>query len=168
MSKQTSRNTILAIDEGTTGTTALLMDTDLNVVAEASIDFPQHFPKPGWVEHDLEDIWNAVVKTVGQVSSKSDPKSIIAIGITNQRETVCFWDRKSQKPLGRALVWQDRRTADDCAALRARKLEPLFQERTGLLLDPYFSGTKVAWAIKKLAGCRCGRESWNASRRHDR
>lgn len=139
---------ILAIDQGTTGTTALLMDTELNRVSEASVDFDQHFPKPGWVEHDLEDIYTAVLQTVREVTKYIDPRKIQAIGITNQRETICFWDRETLKPLGRAIVWQDRRTADLCQDMIKRGLEPFFQDTTGLLLDPYFSGTKVAWALK--------------------
>ena len=139
---------ILAIDQGTTGTTALLMDTELNRVAEASVDFDQHFPKPGWVEHDLEDIWTTVLQTIGEVTKHVDPRKIAAIGITNQRETVCFWNRETGQPLSHAIVWQDRRTAEMCEALRTKGTEPFFQERTGLLLDPYFSGTKVAWALK--------------------
>ncbi len=139
---------ILAIDQGTTGTTALLMDTNLNRVAEATTDFEQHFPKPGWVEHDLEEIWTTVVQTLREVTRDIDVKKIAAIGITNQRETLCFWDRKTSKPLARALVWQDRRTADQCQSLREKGLEPKFQAATGLLLDPYFSGTKAAWALK--------------------
>jgi glycerol kinase len=139
---------ILAIDQGTTGTTALLMDTELNRVSEASVDFDQHFPKPGWVEHDLEDIYTAVLQTVRQVTKYIDPRKIQAIGITNQRETICFWDKETLAPLGRAIVWQDRRTAELCQDMIKRGLEPFFQDSTGLLLDPYFSGTKVAWALK--------------------
>ncbi len=139
---------ILAIDQGTTGTTAVVMDTRLNRVAEASVEFEQHFPKPGWVEHDLDDIWATVLQTVRTATKQIDCKKIIAIGITNQRETVCFWDRKTAQPLARAIVWQDRRTADFCAELRGKGMERFFQERTGLLLDPYFSGTKVSWALK--------------------
>src|SRR3954463_12332829 len=139
---------ILAIDEGTTGTTALLMDSALNRVAEASVEFEQHFPKPGWVEHDLADIWNAVVQTVREVTQRVDPRKILAIGITNQRETLCFWDRESGDPIARAIVWQDRRSAELCEQLKAKGAEPFFQESTGLLLDPYFSGTKAAWALK--------------------
>lgn len=140
---------LLAIDEGTTGTTAMLMDTDLNLVAEASVDFPQHFPKPGWVEHDLNEIWKAVGESVAAALKKSgiDPKSIAAIGITNQRETVCFWDKKTGETLANAIVWQDRRTAELCDALKKQSLEEMFRKSTGLLLDPYFSGTKAAWAI---------------------
>jgi glycerol kinase len=139
---------ILAIDQGTTGTTTLLMDSDLNKVAEASVDFEQYFPTPGWVEHDLGDIWASVVQTVREVTKHIDPRRIEAIGITNQRETVCFWDRKTGEPIARAIVWQDRRTAALCDALRERGLEAKFQDATGLLLDPYFSGTKAAWALE--------------------
>lgn len=139
---------ILAIDQGTTGTTALLMDTNLNRVAEAQADFPQHFPQPGWVEHDLNDIWTNVIQTVREVTKHHDPRNIVAIGITNQRETICFWDRKTAEPLARAIVWQDRRTADFCEQLVKKGTEPFFQDNTGLLIDPYFSGTKVAWAFK--------------------
>jgi len=139
---------ILAIDQGTTGTTSLLMDSNLNRVAHASVDFEQHFPKPGWVEHDLNDIWSTVIQTVREVTKHVDTRKIVAIGITNQRETVCFWDHKTSEPLARAIVWQDRRTAQMCEELRARGVEKFYQESTGLLLDPYFSGTKAAWALK--------------------
>ncbi len=142
---------ILAIDQGTTGTTALLMDTQLNKVAEASIDFEQHFPTPGWVEHDLEDIWATVVQTVREVTKHVDPRRVEAIGITNQRETLCFWDRKTCEPVARAIVWQDRRTASMCESLKKAGLEASFQDATGLLLDPYFSGTKAAWALQNWA-----------------
>jgi len=141
---------LLAIDEGTTGTTALLMDTDLNLVAEAGVDFAQHFPKPGWVEHDPNEIWKAVGESVTACLKKSgvDAKSIAAIGITNQRETLCFWDKKTGATLANAIVWQDRRTAEFCESLKKQSLENVFQKATGLLLDPYFSGTKAAWAIE--------------------
>jgi len=139
---------ILAIDQGTTGTTALLMDHQLNRIAEASVDFEQHFPQPGWVEHDLEEIWSTVVQTLREVTRSIDARKISAIGITNQRETICFWEKATAKPLTRAIVWQDRRTASICETLRQRGLEPVFQKKTGLLLDPYFSGTKAAWALQ--------------------
>jgi glycerol kinase len=139
---------ILAIDQGTTGTTALLMDLNLNRVAEAQVDFEQHFPTPGWVEHDLNDIWTTVIQTVHEVTKHIDVRNIVAIGITNQRETLCFWDRETGEPVARAIVWQDRRTADMCEQLRIKGMEPFFQDSTGLLLDPYFSGTKAAWAFK--------------------
>ena len=141
-------NYILAIDQGTTGTTALLMDQDLNKVSEATTDFEQHFPQPGWVEHDLNDIWAAVLQTTKEVLRHVDARKVVAIGITNQRETICFWDRQTGEPLTRAIVWQDRRTAKMCEELKAKGLESFFQDNTGLLLDPYFSGTKVAWALE--------------------
>jgi glycerol kinase len=145
---------ILAIDQGTTGTTALLMDNRLNRIAEASVEFEQHFPKPGWVEHDLDDIIASVVQTIREVTKHVDPRKIVAIGITNQRETICFWDKLTGEPVARAIVWQDRRTSEICEALRAKGTEPFFQENTGLLLDPYFSGTKVAWALKNWEGVK--------------
>lgn len=139
---------ILAIDQGTTGTTALLMDRELNRISEASVDFEQHFPQPGWVEHSLDEIWTTVLQTIREVTQHQDARKIVAIGITNQRETLCFWDKKTGLPLGRAIVWQDRRTASLCEQLKAKGLESYFQENTGLLLDPYFSGTKASWALK--------------------
>ena len=139
---------ILAIDQGTTGTKALVMDQDLNPRAECTLNFKQHYPQPGWVEHDPNEIWQTVVKSIQQVVQKVDAKKIIGIGITNQRETVCFWNKKTGEPYTDAIVWQDRRTADQCARLKEKGLEPKFQEATGLLLDPYFSGTKVAWALE--------------------
>ncbi len=152
---------ILAIDQGTTGTTALLMDTELNRVAEANVDFEQYFPKPGWVEHDLEEIWNSVTQTVREVTKHIDSRKIVAIGITNQRETLCFWERDTGKPLARAIVWQDRRTAEFCEQLRVKGTEPFFQESTGLLLDPYFSGTKAAWALKNWGDVSSAHRSGN-------
>jgi glycerol kinase len=124
------------------------MDHNLKRIAQADADFPQHFPKPGWVEQDLQDIWNTVLQTLKQVTQSIDPKKILAIGITNQRETLCFWDRQTRQPLGRAIVWQDRRTTETCAQLKAKGLEPFFQDQTGLLLDPYFSATKASWALE--------------------
>ena len=118
---------ILAIDEGTTGAKALLMDISLNVIAEKSVPFEQHFPQPGWVEHDVDQIWRAVEESVQFVVEKIDPNKILAIGITNQRETICFWDKKTTKPLSRAIVWQDRRTADRCQELKNQNLESSIQ-----------------------------------------
>lgn len=141
---------LLAIDEGTTGTTAVIMDSNLNLVAESSIDFPQHFPKPGWVEHNPKEIWRAVGESVTAALKKAgiEGTSLSAIGITNQRETLCFWDKITGESFANAIVWQDRRTADLCEALKKQSLEAMFQKTTGLLLDPYFSGTKAAWAIQ--------------------
>ncbi|MCB0418548.1 MAG: glycerol kinase, partial [Bdellovibrionales bacterium] len=149
---------ILAIDQGTTGTTALIIDAELAVVGKANVEFPQHFPKPGWVEHDLGDVWNSVCKAVGKVlqQAKVNPGAIRAIGITNQRETTCLWHRDHEAtPVGRAIVWQDRRTAADCAQLKMRKgIESSVKKKTGLLLDPYFSGTKLAWMLQHYPKAR--------------
>jgi glycerol kinase len=146
---------ILAIDQGTTGSRAMLFDASLQIKASASQEFPQHFPLPGQVEHDLGDIWNSVAATVRKVMENSGvkPSEIAAIGITNQRETTCLWHRDAHAtPLCRAIVWQDRRTAPECEKLRQRKLEPWINRKTGLLLDPYFSGTKLAWMLKNVPG----------------
>jgi glycerol kinase len=143
-----SKELILSIDQGTTGSKALLMDRELNVIAENTVDFQQHFPKPGWVEHDVDQIWDSVVQAIKKTIEGHDVNRIAGIGITNQRETVCFWEKGGHKPLARAIVWQDRRTAEMCADLRQKGREALFTEKSGLLLDPYFSGTKVAWALE--------------------
>ncbi len=145
---------LLAIDEGTTGVSVLIMDQNLNRIAESSHDFPQHFPQPGWVEHDLNEIWDATLQSIQGATQKIDVKKIVAIGITNQRETLCFWDRTTAEPLAPAIVWQDRRTAELCEQLKSKGAERFFQENTGLLLDPYFSGTKAAWALKNWDGVK--------------
>ena len=147
---------ILAIDQGTTSSRAILFDAGLKVVAVAQQEFAQHFPASGWVEHDPEDLWSSVVATARAAIAKAGiaARDIAAIGITNQRETVIVWDRVSGKPIHRAIVWQDRRTADDCAALKAAGHEAMITARTGLLLDPYFSATKVAWLLDHVAGAR--------------
>ena len=139
---------ILAIDQGTTSSKVMVMDTKLNPVAEKSTPFEQYFPKPGWVEHDLNQIWQSVLTGIEQVGKKVDVKNIVAIGITNQRETICFWDRASVTPLARAIVWQDRRTSERCEELKRKGLEATIQKKTGLLLDPYISGTKIEWVLK--------------------
>ncbi len=146
---------LLAIDQGTTGTTALLFDQNLTIKGKVNIEFSQHFPEPNWVEHDLEEIWGTVVKSVKQVLEKSNVKGseIAAIGITNQRETTCLWQRgRDATPLTRAIVWQDRRTHDVCAKLKKAGLEKTVNRTTGLLLDPYFSGTKLQWMLKNVPG----------------
>jgi glycerol kinase len=148
---------ILAIDQGTTGTTALLFDVDLTLHGSCTVNFPQHFPEPSWVEHDLTEIWSSVCSSVKGVldQQKVDPMEIEAIGITNQRETTCLWNRdREATPVGRAIVWQDRRTAAECAAMKKRGLERLVNRTTGLLLDPYFSATKLAWKLKHTSGAR--------------
>jgi len=144
-----SRSFILAIDQGTTGTTTLLLDHSLQIVGKGYQEFPQHYPHPGWVEHDLNDIWGSITSTVGQVLEKTgvSGNQIAGIGITNQRETTCLWSKKTGEPVTRAIVWQDRRTADICQKMKDRHLERTFREKTGLVLDPYFSGTKLNWLL---------------------
>lgn len=138
---------VLSIDQGTTGSTALIIDEYLNIKAKAIQEFPQHYPKPGWVEHNLDEIWGSVLKSISAVLTQSNVQSseIIAIGITNQRETTCLWDKNTGKPLFPAIVWQCRRTADICNQLKKSGKEKIFRKKTGLLLDPYFSGTKIKW-----------------------
>jgi glycerol kinase len=147
---------ILAIDQGTTSSRAIIFSGPATVKSVAQREFKQHFPQSGWVEHDPEEIWESVVATMREAISRSgDPVSAIAaIGITNQRETTIVWNRKTGKAVHRAIVWQDRRTAPFCASLKAEGSEPLFTERTGLLLDPYFSGTKVRWILDNVPGTR--------------
>src|SRR5438105_931832 len=134
---------VLAIDQGTTGTTALIIDQRLSVKAKINVEFRQIFPKPGWVEHDFEDIWASMQKAVQRALREAAIKGgeIEAIGITNQRETTVLWDRRSGHPLHNAIVWQDRRTAPICEALKAQGKEAFVRQKTGLVLDPYFSGT---------------------------
>jgi glycerol kinase len=147
---------VLGIDQGTTGTTVLVVDRRLGVRARVNVEFRQIFPKPGWVEHDLDDIWGSVHQAVTRALREAGLRGhdVAAIGITNQRETAAIWDRVSGKPLHNAIVWQDRRTADECARLRAEGKEPLIRRKTGLLLDPYFSGTKVRWLLDHVRGAR--------------
>jgi glycerol kinase len=142
---------ILAIDQGTTGTTCIVFDDRGRPAGRAYREFQQHFPRPGWVEHDANEIWE-VTRSVAHDALEAagiDGRGLAGIGITNQRETVVAWEPMSGEPLHRALVWQDRRTAARCDELREEGREPLFRERTGLVLDPYFSGTKLEWLIKE-------------------
>ncbi|MCV2866619.1 glycerol kinase GlpK [Albidovulum sediminicola] len=147
---------ILAIDQGTTSSRAILFDQALRVVALAQEEFPQHYPAPGWVEHDPSDLWSSVAATARAAIEKAGrgAADIAAIGITNQRETTLIWDRATGEPIHNAIVWQDRRTADTCAALKAAGHEAMITARTGLLLDPYFSGTKVKWLLDNVPGAR--------------
>jgi glycerol kinase len=147
---------ILSIDQGTTGTTVSLMTASGQVVARADQDFRQHFPKPGWVEHRPEEIWKSVTDTIQACLKKArvSGDGIAAIGITNQRETVLLWDRRSGKPIGNAIVWQDRRTTELCEKLKAEGLENQVRSRTGLVLDPYFSATKIKWILDQHSGLR--------------
>jgi glycerol kinase len=147
---------ILAVDQGTTSTRSILFRTDLSIAAVAQQEFPQHFPASGWVEHEPEDLWRTTVDTINAAIAKASAKTsdIAAIGITNQRETTLVWDRKTGKAIHKAIVWQDRRTADQCASLKGQGHEAVFSRKTGLLLDPYFSGTKIAWLIDNVEGAR--------------
>lgn len=148
--------TILAIDQGTTSTRTIIFDSSGKRVATAQAEFAQHYPAPGWVEHDPEDIWRDAIGTARKaiLESGRDAASVAGIGITNQRETVVIWDRFTGKPIHRAIVWQDKRTADLCDTLRADGVEAQVGEATGLLLDPYFSATKIAWILDNVDGAR--------------
>jgi glycerol kinase len=147
---------ILALDQGTTSSRSLLFDARGRVVALAQREFTQHFPKPGWVEHDAREIWDTQRATMLQAlrDAHAAPGDIAAVGITNQRETTVLWDRATGEPLAPAIVWQDRRTTEICEQLRAAELEPEIARRTGLLFDPYFSGTKLAWLLDHVPGAR--------------
>ena len=147
---------LLAIDQGTTSTRALLFRTDLTLASVAQREFPQHFPASGWVEHDPEDLWSTTVETCRAVMKQAGASAadIAAIGITNQRETVVVWDRATGRPIHNAIVWQDRRTADICKGLREAGHEETIARMTGLVIDPYFSGTKVAWLLDHVEGAR--------------
>jgi len=151
---------VLAVDQGTTGSTVLVLDARARVVGRGYAEVPQHFPKPGWVEHDGEEIWTATCRALqvalrrtGLLGARAS-RAIVAIGITNQRETTLLWDRRSGRPVARAIVWQDRRTADRCAQLRRRGAEPAIRRATGLRLDPYFSATKLEWLLRHAPGAR--------------
>ena len=147
---------ILAIDQGTTSSRAIIFDSAMRVTASAQEEFTQHFPKSGWVEHEVSDIWASTASTCRGAIEKAGitARDIAAIGITNQRETTLVWDRKTGAPIHNAIVWQDRRTSDMCAALKADGFEPEVTEKTGLLLDPYFSGTKLKWLLDNVEGAR--------------
>ncbi|MBT6509991.1 MAG: glycerol kinase GlpK [Rhodospirillaceae bacterium] len=151
---------ILAIDQGTTSSRALLFDAQRQVVAMAQQEFTQHLPRSGWVEHDPEEIWQTTVATCRQALEQSGIAfgDIAGIGITNQRETTLVWDRATGEPIHHAIVWQDRRTAETCKRLKEEGHEPMVSERTGLLLDPYFSGTKIAWLLDHVEGARARAE----------
>lgn len=150
---------ILAIDQGTTSSRAILFDDALRPKATGQAEFPQHFPKSGWVEHEPGDIWTSVVETCRTALEGVDVADVAAIGITNQRETVVVWDKRTGDPVYRAIVWQDRRTAEYCSDLKARGLERQVTEKTGLLLDPYFSSTKLAWILENVDGVRVDAEA---------
>ncbi len=152
---------ILAIDQGTTSSRALVFDQDFAVRGLGQQEFPQHFPQSGWVEHEAEDIWSSSLETMrtALAAAKAEARDIAAIGITNQRETCVIWDRATGKPIRRAIVWQDRRTANVCARLKADGVEPMVTAKTGLLLDPYFSATKLAWQLDHVPGARAAADA---------
>jgi glycerol kinase len=147
---------VLALDQGTTSSRAILFNKEGGIVGVAQKEFRQIFPADGWVEHDAEEIWSTQISVTTEVMAKSNVKAsdIVAIGITNQRETTVIWDKKTGKPIANAIVWQDRRTADVCNQLKNKGYEKLFKEKTGLIIDAYFSGTKAAWLLDNVAGAR--------------
>ncbi len=156
---------ILAIDQGTTGTTCLVFDGQTELIGRAYREFHQHFPRPGWVEHDATEIWEVTHAVAGEAlrdAGIARPGELDAVGITNQRETVCVWDPDTGQPLYRAIVWQDRRTAARCDQLRDQGHGPLVRERTGLVLDPYFSATKIEWLLDNVDGLRDRAQSGTA------
>ena len=148
------RPVVLALDQGTTGSTALVLDSNGRVMGRGYAELPQHFPEAGWVEHEPEEIWSSTLLAARQAlrTSKTPGRSIAAIGITNQRETAVLWERAGSRPKGRAIVWQDRRTAERCEELKRRRLEPRIRRLTGLRLDPYFTATKLEWMLRHGAG----------------
>ena len=145
---------ILSIDQGTTGTTALLVDVQGNIIAQGYQEFTQYYPHPGWVEHDPEEIWNATLQAIDALFAEENALNIVAIGIANQRETTLVWDRQTGKPIHPAIVWQCRRTADRCALLEKDGAAEEIKAKTGLVIDAYFSGTKVAWILDQVSGAR--------------
>jgi glycerol kinase len=152
---------VLALDQGTTSSRAIVFGPDLAILGQGQREFAQHYPASGWVEHDPEDIWRTTVETARQAlaAAKLGAADIAALGITNQRETCLIWDRRTGKPIHRAIVWQDRRTADACRDLKRGGHEPMVTARTGLLLDPYFSATKIAWLLDHMGGARAAAEA---------
>ena len=152
---------VLAIDQGTTSTRSIVFDDAFRIVGVGRQEFPQHFPRSGWVEHDPEDIWTSVLSTIraALADASLSAADISCLGITNQRETTLLWDRETGKPVHNAIVWQDRRTAELCRALVADGAEPMVTAKTGLLLDPYFSGTKLRWLLDTVEGARTAAEA---------
>jgi glycerol kinase len=151
---------LLAVDQGTTSTRSIVFRRDLSVMAMAQEEFPQHYPSSGWVEHDPEDLWRTALSTMRGAVAKAGVSvdRIAAIGITNQRETTLLWDRKTGQPIAKAIVWQDRRTADICARMKGEGQEDFVTAKTGLVLDPYFSATKIAWLLDHVPGARAKAE----------
>ena len=151
---------VLVVDQGTTSTRSIIFGPDAALVAMAQEEFPQIFPQPGWVEHDPESLWRTTLSTARQALSRAgvEPSALAGLGITNQRETTLVWSRTTGRPIHNAIVWQDRRTAPLCAELKERGCETLVSKRAGLLLDPYFSATKIAWILDNVPGARAEAE----------
>ena len=147
---------LLALDQGTSSSRSIVFEPDGRIVAVAQRELTQHYPRPGWVEHDPMEIWQTQLETAREALARASlsARQLWAVGITNQRETTVLWRRRTGQPLHRAIVWQDRCTAPECARLKEAGLEPLFMQRTGLRLDPYFSGTKLAWLLDHVPGAR--------------
>jgi len=154
---------ILSIDQGTTSSRAILFDHGGNIIASAQQEFKQYFPEPGWVEHDANEIFNSVISSIAEVirKAKITPEQVKGIGISNQRETTVVWDKETREPIYHAIVWQSRQTANICDELNERGHGPLFKQKTGLLIDPYFSGTKVKWILDHVEGAREEAENGN-------
>ncbi len=152
---------VLALDQGTTSSRAILFDHDGRIAGTAQHEFPQHYPRTGWVEHDPMDLLTTQMNAAAEVLARAhvQPRDVVALGITNQRETTILWDRETGKPVYNAIVWQDRRTADHCARLLAEGHEPAIRNKTGLLIDPYFSATKIAWILDNVDGARARAEA---------
>jgi glycerol kinase len=150
---------VLAIDQGTTSSRAIVFDKQGNIKAVAQQEFTQHFPQPGWVEHDALEIWESVQNTLRDVLKEIPASEIVTIGITNQRETTVVWDKRTGKPIYNAIVWQSRQTMNVCEALKARGLEPEIRYKTGLVVDAYFSGSKVKWILDQVSGARADAEA---------
>ncbi|MBE2212622.1 MAG: glycerol kinase GlpK [Opitutaceae bacterium] len=154
------KKAVLALDQGTTSSRAILFDHDGRTLAVARREFTQHYPKSGWVEHDPDEIWSSQISVAAEAMARAGlaPADLAGIGITNQRETTLLWDRRTGRPVHPAIVWQDRRSAAACDALRAKGVEGVFRKRTGLVLDPYFSGTKLAWLLEHVSDARARAE----------
>ena len=154
MPSHTKSERVLVIDQGTTSTRAFVFGPDGEPLGMAQQEFPQIYPHPGWIEHDPEDLWRTTLATAREAIERARvaAASLAGVGITNQRETTLVWERETGRPIYNAIVWQDRRTARRCAELAAKGCEPLVRERTGLVLDPYFSATKIAWILDSRSG----------------
>ena len=152
---------ILALDQGTTSSRAMIFDQDGAVRSRAQQEFNQHYPRPGWVEHDPEEIWSSQLHVAGEAMRTAGlgAGDLAGIGITNQRETTLVWNRRTGKPVGPAIVWQDRRTAGLCDRLKSDGLAAVFRKKTGLVIDPYFAGTKLRWILDEVPGARAEAEN---------